>query len=45
MEPEILKNISSPDDLKVLSYAQLDTLASEIRAEMIATTSLNGGHL
>lgn len=45
MEPEILKNISSPDDLKVLSYAQLDTLASEIRTEMIATTSLNGGHL
>jgi 1-deoxy-D-xylulose-5-phosphate synthase len=45
MEPEILKTITSPADLKRLDASQLKRLASEIRAEMIATTSLNGGHL
>lgn len=42
---EILENIASPSDLKGLSYEELDRLAFEIRAQMIAATSKQGGHL
>lgn len=45
MEPAILQTIKSPADLKALDQEALQVLASEIRAEMIATTSINGGHL
>lgn len=45
MEPAILQTISSPRDLKRLDDEALRLLASELRAEMIATTSINGGHL
>ncbi len=42
---KILDTIGSPADLKDLSYEQLERLAFEMRAEMIAATSLHGGHL
>jgi 1-deoxy-D-xylulose-5-phosphate synthase len=42
---KILNTIDSPADLKGLSYEELDRLAFEIRAQMIAATSLHGGHL
>ena len=42
---KILPLIEGPDDLKLLSYEQLDCLANEIRMEMIETVSRNGGHL
>lgn len=42
---KILDTIDSPADLKDLSYEQLERLAFEMRAEMIAATSLHGGHL
>ncbi|WP_370674852.1 1-deoxy-D-xylulose-5-phosphate synthase [Pleomorphomonas sp. PLEO] len=41
----LLDKISSPDDLKVLSVAELEQLASEVRAEMIDAVSATGGHL
>lgn len=45
MTEKILDTIESPADLADLSYEQLDRLAFELRAEMIAATSLHGGHL
>ena len=45
MAYRILDKIDSPADLKQLSYPQLQTLAEELRTEMIATTSVHGGHL
>ncbi len=46
MEPlRILDAINSPADLKVLTYPELDILAQEIRDEIIATCSANGGHI
>lgn len=41
----ILETIKSPADLKKRSFAELDQLAAEIRAEMIEIVSVNGGHL
>lgn len=41
----ILETIKSPADLKGRSFAELDQLAAEIRAEMIDVVSVNGGHL
>ena len=45
MPARILDTIDSPADLRGLSYEQLDQLALELRAEMVATTSIHGGHL
>ncbi len=45
MEHRILDMISSPADLKLLSDEELAILASEIRAQILATTSKNGGHV
>ncbi len=45
MEPRILSNISSPADVKKLDSEELEALAAELRTEMIAVTSLRGGHL
>lgn len=45
MTKKILDTINSPADLEGLSYKELDRLAFEIRAQMIAATSLHGGHL
>lgn len=41
----LLDTISGPEDVKRLSFAQTGELAEDLRAEMIAATSLNGGHL
>jgi len=43
--PRILDSIDSPDDLKKIPLDDLPTLASEIREEIIAVVSRNGGHL
>jgi 1-deoxy-D-xylulose-5-phosphate synthase len=37
--------IDSPDNVKQLSLAELEQLAAEIREELIAVLSNNGGHL
>ncbi len=41
----ILDNISNPDDLRKLSREELVALAAELRQEIIAVVSKNGGHL
>ena len=40
-----LDMINSPADVKLLTPEQLDTLAGEIREELITTLSATGGHL
>jgi len=45
MEEKILRNISKPGDLRVLSFHQLEILVGEIRSLIIETVSQNGGHL
>ena len=42
---EILNRVNSPDDLKTLSYRELDQLSQEIRENIISTVADNGGHL
>ncbi|MBE6593430.1 MAG: 1-deoxy-D-xylulose-5-phosphate synthase [Ruminococcaceae bacterium] len=42
---EYLSKISSPADLKDLSKEKIDTLAKEIRSELVRVVSKNGGHL
>ncbi len=41
----ILENLKSPADLKALSLSDLESLAGEIREEIIDTVSRTGGHL
>src|SRR5438552_4423161 len=41
----LLEKISSPADIRDLSYEQLATLASEIRTFIVRATSVTGGHL
>jgi len=41
----LLESIHSPADLKRLDYAQMDSLAEEIRTFLIQTLSKTGGHL
>lgn len=41
----ILDSINSPKDIQSLKDNELAVLASEIRAKIIETTSLNGGHV
>ncbi len=41
----ILEKLSSTEDLKNLSMEQLETLAGEIREEIVRTVSRTGGHL
>ncbi len=41
----LLETIHSPDDVKRLDAEQLDTLASEVREEILRVVSRNGGHL
>lgn len=41
----ILDSINQPADLKGLSLEQLQTLAAELRDEMVGRISVNGGHL
>ncbi len=40
-----LDRIHSPNDVKGLSTEELLDLAADLRAEMVAATALNGGHL
>lgn len=42
---KILNKINSPEDIKKLSYADLDVLCEEVRDFIIEKTSENGGHL
>ena len=42
---QILDTIHSPQDLKVLSKAELSKLAAEIRSQMIYRLSITGGHV
>ena len=41
----ILPSLRSPADLKSLSASEITALAAEIRAEILAAVSENGGHL
>ena len=45
MANRILDAITCPADLKVLSNEELEVLAQEIRQEILAVTSENGGHV
>ena len=45
MPTSVLSRIKGPADVKRLGHADLQRLADDLRAEMIAATSLNGGHL
>ena len=45
MNYELLNTIKSPDDLKALSYTQLERLAAEVRSLLISSISNTGGHL
>jgi len=44
-DPEILRSIRKPSDLKSLEAAGLEALAKEIRQRIIEVTSANGGHI
>ena len=41
----LLDTISSPADIRLLSYSELDQLAAEIRRFIVDAVSVNGGHL
>lgn len=41
----MLENITSPKDIKDLSYDELELLADEIRKKIITTVANSGGHL
>ena len=41
----LLDSVSSPADLRRLSYAELDQVAAEIRAFIVKAVSTHGGHL
>ena len=43
--PRLLDKIDNPADLKLLTQQELEQLASEIREELVAVVSTNGGHL
>lgn len=45
MSDDILQTISSPKDVKNLSFQGLQQLAGEIRQRIIEVMSVNGGHL
>ena len=45
MSDRIIDVITSPADLKVLTDAELQLVAKEIREEIVATTSQTGGHV
>ncbi len=40
-----LEKIAGPEDLKPLTYAELEVLAAEIRALLVETVARTGGHL
>ncbi|MDD6479134.1 MAG: 1-deoxy-D-xylulose-5-phosphate synthase [Oscillospiraceae bacterium] len=45
MEYNFLQKIKSPEDVKKLSYEEIDKLCNEMRHCIIDTVSKNGGHL
>lgn len=45
IKQSILNRIDSPEDLKKLSFPELEILAQEIREKIIHTVAENGGHL
>ena len=45
LRPRLLDAIHGPEGVKALAAAQLPQLAEEIRAELIAVTAKNGGHI
>ncbi len=45
MNYNLLSKITSPEDVKRMSFAELDSLSREIRHKLIETVSKNGGHL
>ncbi len=45
MDHSLLEKINSPEDLKKLKLNELETLAGEIRGEIISTVERTGGHL
>lgn len=45
MNSYYLKNIQDPQDIKHLSWQELDQLAIEVRQRIIEVLSINGGHL
>jgi 1-deoxy-D-xylulose-5-phosphate synthase len=45
MQAALLPTIKTPQDIKSLSLAQLQLLASEIRTRIIEVLAVNGGHL
>ncbi len=45
MEGKYLPYINNPDDVKAVPENELDTLAQEVRDELISTVSKTGGHL
>ncbi|MDD2338035.1 MAG: 1-deoxy-D-xylulose-5-phosphate synthase [Geobacteraceae bacterium] len=42
---EILSSVTTPDDLKILTLADLEILAGELRETIINVCAANGGHL
>jgi 1-deoxy-D-xylulose-5-phosphate synthase len=45
MQPSLLPQINSPDDLKKLNHKDLNRLTAEIREIIVSTVTKNGGHL
>jgi len=45
MKQNILQTINSPEDVRLLSIADLNLLAADIREEIVKTVSKTGGHL
>ena len=43
--PRLLDRIDNPADLKLLTPKELKQLAAEVREELVAIVSTNGGHL
>jgi len=43
--PRLLDRVDNPADLKGLTKQELEQLASEVREELVAVVSTNGGHL
>lgn len=45
MNKTLLQGVESPEDIKDLTFPELNQLASEIRARIIEVLAVNGGHL
>jgi 1-deoxy-D-xylulose-5-phosphate synthase len=45
MNDDLLQSIATPDDLRAFNDDEMAQLAAQIRAQLIAVTAQNGGHL